>query len=123
MEHLTTTAYRLQASRQSENYNKTIVARLRHYVAERQRERELLVQQLAYTYNSEKQYTTGTSLFSLVLSFELPRPTTFVTPSALPTDINAETLLKAFLLRILSSIAYMRHSGDKQTIAAQQRYK
>lgn len=48
VKHLTTTAYHPQTKGQVEHYNKTIVTRLRHYVAEHQRDWDTLVQPLTY---------------------------------------------------------------------------
>lgn len=36
--HLTATAYHTQTNRQADRFNKTLVERLRHYVAEHQNE-------------------------------------------------------------------------------------
>lgn len=62
---------------------------------------------------------TGTTPFNLVLSRQEPGPTTLFTSTALLTDYNVETLLKALCLQPLSKMAEMRYNADKQTKAGQ----
>lgn len=73
---LTTTAYHPQANGQAERYNKIIVPRLRHHVAEHQRNWDLFVQPLTYAYNTQVPHPTG--MTSLVLYFHTNHPDYYI---------------------------------------------
>lgn len=57
-------AHHLQTNGKAERYNKTIVTRLCHYVAESQRNWELFVQLLSYAYDTQADHTIGMTPFS-----------------------------------------------------------
>lgn len=59
--HLTTTAYHPQTNGQVERFNKTIVTRLRHYLADHQRSWDICVQPLTHAYNTQVPRSTNTS--------------------------------------------------------------
>lgn len=59
----------------------------------------------------------------LLISPQLPRPTTFVTQTTLLTEAIAETPPKALRLGLLSRIAEIRHNAGKRAKANEQRYK
>lgn len=83
---LTTTAYHPQTNGQVERYNKTIVTRLRHYVAKNQRDWDIFVQPLTYAYRSQVHRSTNTTPFSLVLSGQPLGPASFENNSAFSSD-------------------------------------
>ena len=86
----TITAYHPQTNGQVERYNKTLVSRLRHYVADHQRNWDEFVQPLTYAYNIQVHKSTGTSPFSLVLSRQPSSlPAVDSTSTAFPTDTDA----------------------------------
>lgn len=58
------TAYHPQSNGQTERYDKSVAARLRHYVPDHQTKWDLFVQPLTYSYNTQVHKTTGTSPFS-----------------------------------------------------------
>ena len=68
IKHVFTTAYHPQTNGQVERFNKTLAARLRHYVAEHQKDWDEFVQPLTYAYNMQVHRSTGTTPFDLVLS-------------------------------------------------------
>lgn len=59
----------------------------------------------------------------LVFAHHPPGPTTFVTKKALPTEADGKIPPKTLQLHLFSRIAEMRHTTDKRTVVAQQRYK
>lgn len=69
-----TTANHRQANRRAKRLNRTIVTRLRHYVAEHQRDQALYVQRLSYAYNTQAHRHTNTSPYTMVLSRHPPEP-------------------------------------------------
>lgn len=70
----TTTAYHPQTNGQAERYNKTIAARLRHYVGEHQDDWDRYVQPLTYWYKNQPNCTTGTTPFNLANTRAPPSP-------------------------------------------------
>ena len=68
IKHVLTTAYHPQTNGQVERFNKTLAARLRHYVAEHQKDWDEFVQPLTYANNMQVHRSTGTTPFDLVLS-------------------------------------------------------
>lgn len=87
--HLRTTAHCPQTDGQAEHYNKTIVVHLCHYVLENKSDWDQLVQPLTYAHNTQVHRATGTITVSLFLSRQSPGPTTFPTPTAMPTHANS----------------------------------
>lgn len=67
MNHLTTTVYHLQTNEQAKTFTKTIVVRLRHYVAEHMRDWDIYVQPLTYVYKTKAHSSRDLTPFSLVL--------------------------------------------------------
>lgn len=63
-----TTAYHPQAKGKVERFYETLVQRLRHYVAENQRDWDRHVEPSTYAYNYQVHRTTGTTPFDLVLT-------------------------------------------------------
>lgn len=114
--HLTTTAYYLQTNGQAKRFNKTIIARLQHCVAEHLRGWDIQVQALTYTYSSQLHRSKNITPFSLVLSRQCPgsRPTAFDHPTALPTDGTATTLLYSQRARLLHRVCTMWQDADKR---------
>lgn len=81
--HLMTTAYRPQTNGQVERFNRTVVARLRHFVTEHQTNWDQYVQLLTHEYNDQVHRPTGTTPFSFVLSRQTPGPITANPASAI----------------------------------------
>lgn len=77
------TAYHPQNNGQTERYNKTVVARLRHCVAEEQSDWEEYIHPLTYAYNQQVNRSTGTTPFSFAVSRHPPEPPTFDIPTAM----------------------------------------
>lgn len=94
---LNTTASNPLKSLQSERFNKTIVARLRHHVAEHQDDWDAFVQPLTYAYNNQVYCSTTCTPFSLVLTRKPPRTTTIIGRTAEPTDQSIPQLLAMIL--------------------------
>lgn len=77
--HYLTTAYYPHTNEQTERFNKTIVQRLRHYMAGDRADWNQYLRPLAYSYNMQAHRTTRTTLFDLVLTCHLPSTTVLVT--------------------------------------------
>ena len=110
VKHLTTTTYHPQTNGQVERYNRTLVARLRHYVAENQADWDDFVQPLTYAYNTQVHRSTGRSPFDLVLSRSPTNPT-LPTDTALPTlpaNATRQQVELGLLRRLASTIAQAR---------------
>lgn len=91
---LTTTGNHPQTEGKAEQLNKTILTRLRHYVAEQQKDWDTFDKPLTYVYNTQVYRSTYQTRFSLVLSLHLPGPTMLKAGGALPADSDAETTLR-----------------------------
>lgn len=76
-----------------------------------------------YAYNTQVHHITGTAIFSLTPFCQATGRTTFVTPSALPTDANSRTPSEAPFYGLLSFLYEMYHNAGKRMEAAQQRYE
>ena len=81
--HYLTTAYHPQTNGQTERFNRTLVARLRHYVEEHQRDWDDYVQPLTFAYNTQVHRSTETTPFDLVLT---RAPSGLVLPGTVPQD-------------------------------------
>lgn len=68
IKHLTTTAYHPETNGQVERFNRTLVTRIRHYVAEHQKDWDTFVPMLTYAYNTQVHASTGLVPFELVLT-------------------------------------------------------
>lgn len=66
VKQLATTAYHPKTHGKVERYNRMIVAVLGYYVADNQRDWDMLVQSLINTYKTLLRKITGTTTFSLV---------------------------------------------------------
>ena len=67
-----TTAYHPQTNGQAERFNRTIVAQLRNYVSESQRDWDEWLGPLTFAYNMQVHRSTGTTPFDLVLTRHPP---------------------------------------------------
>ncbi|CAN8067637.1 unnamed protein product [Agarophyton chilense] len=121
--HVTTTAYHPQANGQAERFNKTLVQRLRHYVADHQSNWHAYVQPLTYGYNLQVHRSTGTTPFDLALTrvppnVVLDEPSSATDP-ATPTQPTPGQM-KRYTLRLLKATL---QSARNRLTNAQQRYK
>lgn len=85
VEHPTKTTYYPQTNERVEWYNRTMVTRLRHYVAENQKNWDKYVQPLSYAYNTQEHKPPNITPFSLVLTRHPPELTAVSQPSCLCT--------------------------------------
>lgn len=115
----TTTAYHPQTNGQMERYNKTIIARLRHYVSEHKSDWDKFVQPLTYAYNSKVNRSVGMTTFSLVLSLYSPSPT-LPNPKSLRTDSNRNILARTLKVPILDRIRAMSSKADASSSIARE---
>ena len=67
-----TTEYHPQANGQAERFNRTIVAAIRNYVSDTQRDWDEWLGPLTFAYNTQVHRSTGTTPFDLVLSRHPP---------------------------------------------------
>lgn len=77
MKHLTTIEYRSHTNAKIENYKKTIIARLRDYVAEHQDNPDIFVYLLKYAYYTKVHRSADVFQFPVVLSGQPPGATLF----------------------------------------------
>lgn len=101
---LKTTAYHQRTNGQLNCYNKTIVTRLRHYIATHKCNRDLFVEILTYAYKTQAHLTTHTTFFSSIIKQHPPRPTMFDSPSAFSTYAYHKTHPYFLQKQLLSSI-------------------
>ncbi|CDF39905.1 unnamed protein product [Chondrus crispus] len=86
--HYLTTAYHPQTNGQTERFNRTLVQRLRHYVAEHQRDWDEYIQPLTFAYNTQVHRSTETTPFDLVLTRP---PSGLALPGTVPQDAVSNT--------------------------------
>ena len=90
VKNLYTTTYHPQTNGQVERLNRTILASLRHYVAEHAKDWDLFSDALTYAYNTQAHESTSVAPFELVLS-RPPAPLAFeATPSIDPVSDEAQ---------------------------------
>ena len=120
--NLFTTAYHPQTNGQAERFNRTLVTRLRHFVAEHQSNWDEFVQPLTYAYNMQVHATTGTTPFDLVLSRHPPSIT--VKPPDNP-DAHTDTPPSAVNTKVGNFRKWRTALAAARTrmTAAQARYK
>lgn len=106
------TAYRPQSNGRVERLNKTIVARLRHYVVKHQADWDQFMQPLAYVYNGQVYRSTGTTPFNLVLSCHLPDPVVSHLPSKILTNMLTPPEPHSFRERFLQKLDALRTRSD-----------
>lgn len=68
MKHQTTIECHIETNREAERLDKKVIARLKHYVPQQQRDWEIYVEPLTYVYDAQVHRTTSLPKFSLVLS-------------------------------------------------------
>ena len=121
-----TTEYHPQANGQAERFNRTIIAAIRNYVSDSQRDWDEWLGPLTYAYNTQVHRSTGTTPFDLVLSRHPPPLSVEVdmldhVPGERPRARRAR-IAKAkeeFLLRLQEAIVKARSN----LLRTQQRYK
>jgi len=123
VKQLTTTAYHPQTNGQTERYNKTIVARLRHYVAENQADWDEYVQPLTYAYNAQVHRSTRVPPFALVLSRNPPGPAQVIPPTAQPSDASPPLRASRLRMRLIRELAHLQAKTSDILRNAQRRYK
>lgn len=87
----TTKALYSQTNGQLKRYSKTLVLRLRLYIADNRKSWDNFVQPLTYAYNCRVYHCAFQTLFSLVLLGNPPRLDTTDTPTALASDLYIAT--------------------------------
>lgn len=119
----TKTAYHLLTNGQVKRNNKTILTRLRHHVADHQRDWDLFVQPLSYVYNTQLHRSTNTTEFSLVLSPNPAGPAPFVKDSALSSDTYCPIEPQALQAQLLARIKALHAQVNIRLASAQSRCK
>ena len=90
VKNLYTRTYHPQTNGQVERLNRTILASLRHYVAEHPKDWDLFSDALTYAYNTQAHESTSVAPFESVLS-RTPAPLDFeATPSIEPVSDEAQ---------------------------------
>ena len=115
-----TTAYHPETNGQTERYNRSLLAMLRHYVSEHQDDWDYFTPTLTFAYNMTVHRSTGTTPFELVLSrppppFAIQRmPVTEKATRRKKLDLRDE-----FIDRLTNAV----ESANERLSAAQERYK
>lgn len=120
---LSTTAFHTKANMKLERCNKTNMTRLRGFVAEHQRDWDILFQLLTYVYNSQVQRSTHTTLFRLVLSCIRPGAASIDERSNFSWYTHYPTEPHALRRQILAHVAELRAQLDTSLASAQSRYR
>lgn len=123
LKHLTTSSYHIQTAGQADGYSRTLTERLCNYMAKSQRNWDIFVQQLTYTYHTQINCSTWTTPFSLVLPRHRPAPDTFKRPSALLPDAKNATAPSVLQSKLLHLIAMMRERTDQKPTTVHCSYK
>lgn len=112
-----------QTNGQVERYNKTVVTRLRQYVAGHQCNCDTFVRPLKYAYNTDIYCSTNTTSFSLVLSRNAPRPTLFSVKRVPHTGISRETNFQVARLTLQETIKALCARPGRNARGSEKRYK
>lgn len=112
-----------QTNGQTERYNKTIVERLLHYVAEHQGCWYLYVPPLIYAYNTHVHLSTNFSPFRFVLSRQPLGPATTVYPTDFPTDVTTYMPDDKMRLQLMSRLETMKAKTGTTLTKSKRRYK
>lgn len=89
LKQLTTIGCNSWKNGQAELYNRTIFTRPQRYISDHQRNWDLLVQPLTYTYNTQVHKSSNTSPYRLVLSRHPSGPSLLTTTTSAPkVDMN-----------------------------------
>lgn len=121
--HLATTVHHPQTNGRAERYNRTIITRLRPYVAEQQRNWKLCVLPFTYAYNTQIHCSTYTSLYNLELSRHPPGPS--LLRASINKPIPNEIAISPQMMRklIQACIIALRTKVDTHTRKWQARYR
>lgn len=115
--HVTKTSFHPQTNGQKERYNKTMAARLRHYVAGNQRDWDKYLQPLTYAYNIQVHRSTNMAPCGLVLSRKPPGPNTVTKMKNFPPDMNnvspAARLVIRLMVRMTAMIKTAKYNMSK----------
>lgn len=123
VKHLTMTAYHPRTNAQSERFNRTIITRLRHFIAEHQRNWDIYVQPLTYAYNNQVHRCTNTSPYSLFLSRHPPGPSLLRATTDTPITGKSESSPQMIRRTIQAHILALRAKVDAHLRKSQARYK
>ncbi|CAN8063211.1 unnamed protein product [Agarophyton chilense] len=114
-----TTTYHQRCNGQEERFNRTLIASLRHYIADHPNEWDMLTDTLCYAYNTQVHNSTKTAPFDLLLSRN---------PQALPVALDHETELDAptpakYHLKWRNGLKARAEEAAKELSKTQARYK
>ena len=121
-----TSEYHPQTNGQAERYNRTLLAALRHYVSDSQRDWDEWLGPVTYAYNTQVHRSTGVAPFDLVLSRPPAQPLVDQEllehePVSHPKDrrVQVSQVKQDFLERLASAIDKARRNLER----SQERYK
>lgn len=112
--HLPATRCHVQTNGKAERLSKKILAKQRRYMAEHQRDWDIVVQQLTYEYIAKVHRSTNLRCFSVVLSPQQPSVATSDNPTALPTNATANKSMHTARARLLHRLSTMRQEVDNR---------
>lgn len=100
IQRLTTTSYHPQTNGQAESYNKTILTRLRHYVAEHQNDWDPFVEPLKFAYYTQIRGYTNQTPYRLLLRRHPPGPMIIRASNVVTMDAFGEISLQLLCTRV-----------------------
>ena len=121
IKHVPTSTYHPQTNGQTERYNSSIIARLRHYVAEHQRNWDTFVQPLTYAYNTQVHRSTKCTPLELVTSRQPNGPLPFPAMRTSEDPLSAEQF-KIGLLTHLRSLMDRARTNTQRSAESYKKY-
>lgn len=97
---LNTTAYHTQTNGRAERLSKTVVDRLRNYVAGQKHDWDRFVHPLTYAYNKQAHRSATAVPYNFLLARQPPEPSTFRASSPIKTDAHVETSMQKLRKRL-----------------------
>lgn len=120
---LATPVYHPQTRNKAKGFYKTILARLRHYIAEYQKDWDAFVQPLTHAYSTQVLRSMNRTPFGLALRGHPPGPTMLKAGRALSTNGYDETAPQVLRLSLKARICTLRAKANASMTIAPQRYK
>ncbi|MGH0053543.1 MAG: DDE-type integrase/transposase/recombinase [Sphaerochaetaceae bacterium] len=119
IQNLFTTTYHPQANGQVERFNRTLLAALRHYVADHPRDWEMFKGAVTYVYNTQPHTTTKIAPFELVLS----KPPVPISVQSRPKLAQEQPDPSKYMQKWRSWLRTLMSTAGAEMRKAQDRYK
>lgn len=119
IQNLFTTTYHPQANGQVERFNRTLLAALRHYVADHPRDWDMFTAAVMFAYNTQTHTTTKIAPFELVLS----KPPMPISIQARPRLVEEQPDPSKYLQKWKAWLHTLMSTAGAEMRKAQERYK